>query len=148
MFRKKVSLFAAAVAVMLLAAPLAASHKVKVEEASVLLQRIESNAMAARHHAARLKNFTAFPGMHSWRAHSAELGFIKSGANDMADLLAEFKNLKTHASKRQNKAFNYALPEATKLSTLVEEAIRIVNDQKHKIEIAHPDYENTIKQYL
>lgn len=143
MFKRKPHYLTGIVAFMLAVTPLFAVHK--VEEASVLLQRIESNAMGARYHAAKLKTFTAQPTLHPWQIHTAELQQVKAQVNEIAELLGDFKEIKAHASMRQMKAFNALLPEAVKTSDLVEKAIQIVNNEREKLEVAHPDYENTVE---
>ena len=114
------------------------------ETASVLLQRVEANAIDARHDAARLKTFTRSPGLHSWQLHAAELTQIKERVNEIGELMGEFKAIKDQASDRQNKAFNAAVSQAAELAGVTEDALKIVNQDKQKVEMAHPDYETKI----
>lgn len=116
------------------------------KDASILLQRIEANAFDVREHAARLKTYNRFPGQHSWQIHTFELQRIKERMSDIAKLVGEFKHIKDDASERQNKAYNYVVPESVKVSELTEKALRIADNQEEKLEVAHPDYAKTIDQ--
>ena len=131
-----------ALAMMLLTPALWAAHK--TEEAASVLQRIEANALDIRSHAGRLQTFARQPQMVSWETHAFEISRIRHATNDMAELLGEFKDLKPHATERQNKAFNVLVPKAEKLSDNAEKAIKIVNQEKQKLEVGHPDYEKTV----
>lgn len=114
------------------------------EKASVLLQRVEANALDARHDASRLKTFTRSPGLHSWQVHAEELSQIKERVNKIGELMGEFKAIKDQASNRQNKAFNAAASQAAELANVTEEALKIVDLEKQKVEMAYPDYATKI----
>ncbi len=130
----------------LLAFGVALQAEHNIEQASLLLQRVEVNALDARDHAARLKSYMRFPTLYSWQTHVFELGRVRDATNDIAEAMGEYKDLKPYATPRQNKAFNYAVLEAEKLSDVVSKAIRIANEDKTKLEVAHPEYEKAIAE--
>lgn len=142
MKQRLITYSAVALAMVLLTPALWATHK--TEEAGSVLQRIEANALDIRTHAARLQTFARQPQMVSWETHAFEFSRIRQATNDMAELLGEFKELKPYATERQNKAFNVLMPKAEKLSDNAEKAIKIVNQQKQKLEVGHPDYEEAV----
>jgi len=133
---------ATALAVLLLTPALWATHQ--TEEAASVLQRIEANAIDIRNHAARLQTFARQPQMVSWETHAFEISRIRHATNDMAELLGDFKDLKPYATKRQNKAFNVLVSKAEILSDNAEKAIKIVNQEKEKLVVPHPEYEKAV----
>jgi hypothetical protein len=134
---RKVLVLPTVAAALMLAPTLKADSS--LEKASMLLQRVEANAIDARHDAARLRTFTRSPGLHSWQLHAAELTQIKERVNEIGELMGEFKAIKDQASNRQNKAFNAAVSQAAELADATEDALKIVNQDKQKVEMAHPD---------
>jgi len=123
------------------------SHKAKVEsarqaeQAAVYLDQIEQNALDARRHAGQLRSYTRIPSLHSWQMHTYELNLIRESANDMAEVMGEFADVKKGATKLQNKAFNIIVTHADTLEEATEEAITIANRDKDKLHVAHPQYE-------
>jgi hypothetical protein len=143
MLRKTIVLPVVAVALLLSPILKADSHD-GFEKASVLLERVETNAIDVRHDAARLKTFMRFPGQHSWQIHAAELGQIRERVNEIGELMSDFKSIRGQASDRQNKAFNAAVIKSAELADVTESAIRMVNQDKQKVEMAYPDYESKV----
>ncbi len=131
---------------LLLAVALAPTMRAQeyANEANVLLQRIEANAVDVRENAAKLKTYARFPGEYDWQVHADQLGRIRADVNSVADLLGQFEKNKDEVMMRQDKAVNFIIPEAAELSNSVEEAIHIVNNQKQKLEVGHPEYNKQI----
>lgn len=144
MLQRKITMLAALVGLFAFSTILSADHHM-VEKASVLLQKIESNALAVRDHAGRLQSYTRFPSRHSWEIHAVELERMKAAVDDIGEFASEFKTIKGQATKQQNKAFNALLPESVKLADTVEKALNMVNEEKTRIDDApYPAYSKTV----
>ena len=119
-------------------------HESKQGEVSALMARIESNALDMRQQAARLKTYNRTPQMYSWEIHTDELGRISAELGNIATLMKELKPMKPHMTFRQNTAFNHIVSLSTAASTVTGKAIKIVNTEREKLRVAHPDYETKV----
>ena len=142
MMQKLVPIAGFALALALVVPGWTAHHK--TEEAASILERVESLTYDIREQAARIRTYNRAPELHSWQLHASELGRIESETDEIADLLDDFKGIKQDASQRQNYAYNKVIGLMSDISDQTTAAIRIVNTDREKLTVAHPDYTSKI----
>ncbi len=135
---------AAGVLALVLAGPLVAAHH-KTDEAASLLARIESNIDDIHTQSDRLMTYDRAPEQYDWQLHASELNRIRSEADVIAGLVKEFNGIKADATYRQRYAFNQVVSLMAKISDSTEGAIKVLNDSKSKVEMAHPDYTSKVE---
>ncbi len=116
----------------------------KAAEVASLMDRVESNAIDMRAQAARLRSYTRAPQQYSWQLHAEELNRISGELDRVAGLIDELMPMKPVMTYRQAAAFNHLISLSAQVSTVTEEAIAIVNQEKAKLRVAHPDYEKKV----
>lgn len=141
---KRLFQFAGAMLALALISPLTAKD-FKVEQAASLLSRIESNMHDIREQSDRLMSYNRAPEQYDWQLHASELERIRSEAGDTAELMKEFNGIKNEATYRQRYAFNQVFSLMAKLSDSAESAIKVLNDDHAKVEIAHKDYASKVE---
>ena len=139
------------VAMALAASPLLAdNHKESTDfhksaQVSSLMERVQSNALDMREQAARLRMYNRTPQMHSWKLHADELNRIAGGLDNIAGLIGELEPLKPYMTLRQAAAFNHLVTLSAEAADVSEGAIHIVNTEREKLRVAHPDYETKVE---
>ena len=132
----------------LVAMPLSAAEKStdyhKAAQVASMMDRIEMNALDMREQAGRLKTFNRAPQLHSWEVHAAELSRISNELDNVASLIKELKPMKPYMTFRQAAAFNHLISLSAEASDVTEDAIEMVNTEKEKLNVAHPDYEKKV----
>jgi len=112
----------------------------KAAEVAGVMDRLESNALDVRQQAARLRSYNRTPTLYSWELHADELNRISGEMEQIAALVQELTPIKPYMTFRQAAAFNHIVSLSARLSDATEEAIAVVNDQKARLRVGHPDY--------
>ncbi|MEZ5361677.1 MAG: hypothetical protein R2748_04860 [Bryobacterales bacterium] len=139
-----------ALALALTVSPLAADHHKeqtnfhKASEVASLIDRVESNALDIREQAARLRTYNRTPQLYSWELHADELNRVRAELDRMATLIQDLEPLKSGMTLRQDAAFNRIVSLSAEMSDATAKAIEIVNTEKEKLEVGHPDYEQQV----
>lgn len=128
---------------LIVASPSMAAHH-KAEEAASVLELIESNVRDIREQASRIQSYNRVPNMHDWRLHNSEFIRINAETERIAELMESFKELRSDATARQAIAFNKLVPVMANLRESANQAIEIINDEKEKLLVAHPDYASKV----
>lgn len=133
------------VALALVAPSMQADHHENPQaKVSMLMEQIEINALDIREHAARLRTYNRSPQMHSWEIHSTELSGLSAELDDVAALIKDLQPMKSKMTFRQAAAFNHMISLSAALSDVTEKAIHIVNTEREKLQVAHPDYDTKV----
>ncbi len=128
-------------AMALVAPSLKADHHQDTQaQVSELMARVESNALDMRQQAARLQTYNRTPQMHSWKLHADELTRISAELDRVGELMADLKPMKDAMTFRQAAAYNKIVSLSTAAADVTGKAIKIVNTDREKLEVAHPDY--------
>lgn len=141
---KRLTKLAGTFLALVLTIPAVAAHH-KQDEAASLLSRIESNIQDIREQSDRLMTYNRTPDQHDWLLHASELRRISEEADVIADLMKKFNAIKSDATYRQRYSFNQVFSLMAKISDSTETAIKLVNDDKTKVELAHPDYASKVE---
>lgn len=128
-------------AMALVAPSLKADHHQNTQaKVSELMARIESNALDMRQQAARLQTYNRTPQMHSWELHADELRRISAEIDRVGELMADLKPMKKDMTFRQAAAYNEMVSLSAAAADVTENTIKIVNTDREKLQVAHPDY--------
>lgn len=130
----------------LLFAPTVRAGDHATQQGAAILERIEATAVDVRNQAARLQSYLRNPTMHSWEIHADELNRMDAGLDSISDRLGELKAIRDDVSHSQRAAFNRVVTASTELSTHIEEAVEILNSQRAKVVVGHPDYDKHVQE--
>ena len=129
------SIFAA----MLVALPLTAGNAKFQNNATDMIQNLETRAREVRQQAGVLQTFTRFPDLNSNVSHDGKLIRIKEDVNAMAEIVEKLQQNRAEAADWQVQFVNHLLPRMESLASNTEQAIKFVNQKPNQL--FNPNYD-------
>ena len=99
------------------------------EEASGLIEQIQSHAGQVSRNADRLQSFTRANGI-SWESHAVELTQVRDHVNAIGKLHCQLQVNRHVALPWQQRAIDYMTPKLVNLANLTEAAIQVLAENR------------------